>query len=460
MSLLFGEDGIEGEDAHSFSSLEPWGLSAVDHLLEDFFLAACGSNEPLRIGVGQRDESLVETSTFRKPFLVIGRRPESDLMLDHWQVSRRHAYLQLIEGQYYCVDLGSRTGTHGGDATERSGWVERGRAIQIGPFAVQPEWPSLSGQSFGALPGVTWELPGRVIGQALWRMDRHLVLIGRSPACKIRIVEPDVSRFHCSLVHTPHGVWVVDLLGQKGIFVNDEPVRSARLEEGDALRVGRHVLRVRYDTAPTALPRPETNIQTGLMRLEPPSPFRSNGYSGELPSRLTPPMPPATQDFSKIIEKSGGAIDPSVNLLVHQFGMMQQQMMDQFHQTMMMMFEGFAALHREQANSIREEFDQVRKLSEEIEALRTETARVAEASKARTAERPRLATNGHSLAGSQPPQPKMDGQAPAEPIKRATIPLPEPEADIHAQLCLRLATIQNERQNRWQKILGMMSSRS
>ena len=35
-----------------------------------------------------------------------------------------------------------------------------------------------------------------------------------------------------------------------------------------------------------------------------------------------------------------------------------------------------------------------------------------------------------------------------------------PQVDIHAQLCLRLASIQTERQNRWQKILGMMSSRS
>ena len=108
----------------------------------ELFLAACGSSEPLRLGVGQRDGLLSETRLFRQPFLVIGRRPESDLALDHWQVSRRHAYLQLIEGRYYCVDLGSRTGTHGGDATERSGWLERGRAIQIGPFAVRPESPT------------------------------------------------------------------------------------------------------------------------------------------------------------------------------------------------------------------------------------------------------------------------------------------------------------------------------
>jgi pSer/pThr/pTyr-binding forkhead associated (FHA) protein len=436
----------------------------VNHPSEEFFLAACGSSEPLRIGVGQRNETLLETRTFRQPFLVIGRRPESDLMLDHWQVSRRHAYLQLIEGQYYCVDLGSRTGTHGRDATERSGWLERGRAIQIGPYAVRPEWPSQSGQSFGLLPKVTWEMPGRVIGQAVWQMDRHLVLIGRSPACKIRIVESDVSRFHCSLVLTPNGVWVIDLLGQKGLFVNDEPVRCARLEDGDSLRVGRHVLRARYETEPAALPRPESTSssppQSNLMAVAPPSLFRTSSLGGELAARLMPPMPPANRDLANYLEKSGGVVDPSVNLLVHQFGMMQQQMFDQFHQTMMMMFEGFAALHREQTSSIHEEFDEVRRLSEEIEALRIETAKLAEATKAKTAERPRLATNGHSLHASQPTRTPSGNQAPSEPIKKANPAPPDPEVDIHAQLCLRLTTMQSERQNRWQKILGMMSSRS
>jgi pSer/pThr/pTyr-binding forkhead associated (FHA) protein len=424
----------------------------------ELFLAACGSSEPLRIGVGQRDELISETRTFRQPFLVIGRRPESDLVLDHWQVSRRHAYLQLIDGRYYCVDLGSRTGTHGGDATERSGWLERGRAIQIGPFAVRPEAPSTGPKPSGPGPVVTWELPGRAIGQALWRMDRHLALIGRSPACKIRIVEADVSKFHCSMVLTPLGVWVVDLLGQNGIHVNDEPVRCARIEDGDELRIGRHTLRARYDSPPLPLPRIEAPSaappsQGSLAKIEPTYLATFPG-PGNYPARVTPP---GGQDLSTLMGGSGGTIDPSVNLLVHQFGMMQQQMFDQFHQTMMMMFEGFAALHREQASGLREEFDQVRKLSEEIEALRRETARLANEAAKAAPFRPRLPTNGHSSpadGGAAPPRP----QDPT--IKRAAIPEPDPGVDIHSQLLLRLSTIETERQSRWQKILGMMSSKS
>jgi pSer/pThr/pTyr-binding forkhead associated (FHA) protein len=432
----------------SFPTLEPRGIPVVIDATLELFLAACGSGEPIRLGVGQRDELLSETRSFRQPFVVIGRRPECDLVLDHWQVSRRHAYLQLIEGRYYCVDLGSRTGTHGGDSAERSGWLEPGRAIQIGPYAVRPEDAGSAVRSSAPAPVVTWELPGRAIGQALWRMDRHLALIGRSPACKIRIVEPDVSKFHCSLVLTPHGVWAVDLLGQKGMLVNDAPARCVRIEDGDEIRIGRHILRARYESTPLPLPEPDpltALVPTTLARIESAPKFPA--------SFATPPRPLAGRELSAVLD-GGGSIDPSVNLLVHQFGMMQQQMFDQFHQTMLMMFEGFAALHREQASSIREEFDEVRKLSEEIESLRRETARLAdEAAKGRRPD-PRP-INGHVPTASNAPKPDLQTPSP----RKAVMPEPSPDVDIHSQLLLRLSTIQTERQNRWQKILGMMSSK-
>ena len=443
-----------------FPTSKPRGLPAVNDPTTELFLAACGSNESLRLGVGQRDELTSETRLFRHPFVVIGRRPECDLVLDHWQVSRRHAYLQLIEGRYYCIDLGSRTGTHGGDSAERSGWLERGRAIQIGPYAVRPEAPGSSTRTPGPGLAVTWELPGRAIGQAVWRMDRHLALVGRAPACKIRIVEPDVSKFHCSLVLTPHGVWAVDLLGQKGMLVNDSPARCARIEDGDEVRIGRHILRARYDSPPLPLPltRPpaDRNGRMSPARVETrPSLPTSVGSSVTGPTELAIPRP--NYQLPAMFAEGAGAIDPSVNILVHQFGMMQQQMFDQFHQTMMMMFEGFAALHREQAGSLRDEFDEVRKLSEEIESLRRETARLADEAAKGPRSRP---ANGYVPPSNPRPRPQDAPPRPPGPaFPKATMPEPDPEVDIHSQLLLRLSTIQTERQNRWQKILGMMSSK-
>jgi hypothetical protein len=132
---------VAGPVAPSSIPLQGIRTIAVNHASLEQFLSACGSPEPLRVCVGERDQPLTNTWTFRQPFLVIGRRPDSDLLLDHWQVSRRHAYLQLIEGRYFCVDLGSRTGTHGGDASERFGWLERARALRSGH-----SWSSRSGR--------------------------------------------------------------------------------------------------------------------------------------------------------------------------------------------------------------------------------------------------------------------------------------------------------------------------
>ena len=43
--------------------------------------------------------------------VVIGRRPECDILLKHVGVSRRHARIMMLDGCFYIEDLGSRNGT-------------------------------------------------------------------------------------------------------------------------------------------------------------------------------------------------------------------------------------------------------------------------------------------------------------------------------------------------------------
>ena len=72
-----------------------------------------------------------------------------------------------------------------------------------------------------------------------------------------------------------------------------------------------------------------------------------------------------------------GEISESVLVpLVNQFGMMQQQMLDQFQQAIAMLVQMFGNLHRDQMDTIREELDQLRDLTKEFQALKLElTAR-------------------------------------------------------------------------------------
>ena len=435
----------------------------MDPDLLDEFATECGLSGPIRVEVSLKGDPAAQVFEFRQPFLLIGRRGGSDLLLDHWLVSRRHAYLQLIEGRFFCVDLGSRTGTHGGDATERSGWVDPVRAIQIGPYSVRPELPPLISREDAPLPVVTWTVPNRAGESARWTMNRGLALVGKSPACKIRIPEPDVSRFHCGLVLTSAGIWVIDLLSQRPVLINGEPVRLARVKPGDELQVGQHILVANYEQAapPT---RPAMGRSPVAASTAPPDP----GVD-QLPALTPTVMVPdnfwsAPGSFAVPEGPTPPGVDPTVNHLVQQFGAMQQQMFDQFHQTMMMMFEGFAALHRETSGSIREEFEEVRKLSQEIESLREETARLAEATTMSFQAPALLMTD----LNRQPPVNGSSGprEAPATaPETDRTVkahakvvpPLPDPHVDIHAQLCERLNTIAAERQTRWQKILAMMA---
>ena len=60
--------------------------------------------------------------------------------------------------------------------------------------------------------------------------------------------------------------------------------------------------------------------------------------------------------------------------LVNQFGLMQQQMFDQFQQAMAMMVQMFGKMHRDQMEVIRAELDRLHDLTEEFHALKTELA--------------------------------------------------------------------------------------
>jgi anti-anti-sigma factor len=51
---------------------------------------------------------------------------------------------------------------------------------------------------------------------------------------------------HCSLVLTPKGLWVIDLLGRGGTKVNGQAVPFALLNHEDELKFGRYRIGVRY----------------------------------------------------------------------------------------------------------------------------------------------------------------------------------------------------------------------
>jgi pSer/pThr/pTyr-binding forkhead associated (FHA) protein len=304
--------------------------------LDELFLASCGVFGRWSLSVSG-PKKVEKEPAFAVPYVLVGSRRDNYLRLKHPDVSRRHAYLQALPGGLFCVDLGSRLGLRFDDQDRLWGWLRTGQRLHVGPFTLalpaanQTSWlassawappdPIVDHPADGApLAPVIGTLSdaGTVIAE--WRMKRVVALVGRSQRCLVSVGHTSLSRLHCSLVRTPLGLWVVDLLSRTGTYLNGEPVRCARLREGDRLQVGKYVLRFWYQqsrpklvvpiavrseapAAPALEPAPEPpppeadravaapgKGRTTMLQTAPPPPAP---WSRPMPGKRCCPIPPA-----------------------------------------------------------------------------------------------------------------------------------------------------------------------
>jgi hypothetical protein len=460
-------------------------------------LKACGVSGALELEVEDKQQG-TRRLTFHQPFLVLGRGGGTDVPLDHPDVSHRHAYLQVLAGRVFCYDLLSRTGLRWGPTLAPAGWLDRDQPLTIGPFRIRivggvHEAPSGLGDrdplapcppEEDNLPLVSLESPHMVGNPEPWRVNRVLSLVGKSSRCKVRVHAEGVSRFSCSLLRTPEGLWVIDLLGQPPTRVNDAPVRCALLRDGDYLRVGNVTLRVKYqartESSPLAAESPATAASPpneapggalvphpGGLPLSVPERAVIPGISPESATWPRPLVLPGTALAG--LPAESGKIDPMV-ALAGQFSLMQQQMFEQFAQTLLMMGQMFNHLHRDQLALIREELTRLQQVSQDLRAVQTELAQresgalAGPAPAAETAAPKAVAPpRPESAAPEAGPLPGPDGSAPK------AVPRPAPARkgaaadksapDIHAELFQRIQQLQQERESRWQKILNYLTGK-
>jgi pSer/pThr/pTyr-binding forkhead associated (FHA) protein len=395
------------------------------------FAGACGLVGPLELGVSA-ERSEERTCTFTEPWIVVGRDGRSSLSLGDDTVSRRHAYLQVVGGRLLAIDLNSRTGISVAGARTLACWLDPGQTLSVGPFQLEPSaWPALDPSADwattsdpldhpqpGDVPMASFDILLGCKRVARWRMNRLVALVGSSARCRVRLRDASVSRIHCSLVGTPKGVWVVDLCSRSGTWLRDETIRSARLEEGDVVEVGPYRLRLKYrrvatSAAPVVVARGEDRglaVQSAAM--------------GE-PNALFP--------------------------LVQQFNNLQQQMFDQFQQTLVMLVRLMSSMHQEQVALIREELGQIQKVTEELNRLQGQ------------AHQGRAVSPGGVL--------RRGGASPVGQVqpRSSVTPLPVPasfagqprsvngnDGDIHDWVTRRVSELQADRQSRWQRIVDFV----
>ncbi len=481
----------------------------------DFFLEACGATGPLQLSVERYGRPEGGRRVLHRPFVLVGRGAGNDVPWDEMLVSRRHAYLQMIGGRLFCVDLGSRTGIHWDQEAKKSGWLERDHVIRIGTYSVRyadggpPDAPPAINN---ASPLTAYTLNGRPLPEVVleflnvnpkrtWEMNSVLALVGRAPECRIRLKGGGTSEYHCSLLRTPLGVWVVDLLSREGVRMNQERVAWAYLANGAQFQVGSFLIRV-WHNAPPLPHRPILATESANNHHEA---IGSLGYPGEeriLFETDAGPRPHASAGSALAPAEApdralAPVLDPNevneavLQPLVRQFMDMQQQMSDQFQQAIGMVLDMFTGMHRDQVAIIRQEIDRLQQLTDELHALEEEVGQVQAAPPAANAapvaepsETPpgprevRHETGGepvptpphaghrftpgtdHPLAGNAP-----DATVDGEPAPLAEMDEPAPEEapavakageDVHLWVFQRIEAIQEERKSRMKKIYNFL----
>lgn len=476
----------------------------------DLFLEACGATGPLQLSVERYGRPEGGRRVLHRSFALIGRGPGNDVPLDEMLVSRRHAYLQMIGGRLFCFDLGSRTGIHWDQEAKKSGWLERDHVIRIGTYSVRyadggpPNAPSPINN---ASPLTAYTLDGRPLPEVVleflnvnpkrtWEMNSVLALVGRAPECRVRLKGGGTSEYHCSLLRTPLGVWVVDLVSREGVRMNQERVAWAYLANGAQFQVGSFLIRV-WHNAPPPPHRPILASESANHQSEA---IGSLGYPGEerilFDTEAGPRPHAAVAAGSALAEAPDHALAPVLDPnemneavlqpLVHQFMEMQQQMSDQFQQAIGMVLDMFTGMHRDQVAIIRQEIDRLQQLTDELHALEEEAEQVRAgpapaAQPSETGSLPRevrheagedpmqtpphagyhfTPDSAHPLAGKTPDTTVGEEPAPRagadEPTLEGATAGAHTDGEVHLWVFQRIEAIQEERKSRMRKIYNFL----
>src|SRR5262245_16102277 len=122
----------------------------------ELFRTACGLYAPLALECHDPTGSPGGYTPyhFECPFLLVGRDRQSDLILEGPQVSRRHAFIQIIRGRPFCIDLESRTKLRWERETEprARGWLDPCRSVKVGPYEIRWVPDGRAEDDLGVLP--------------------------------------------------------------------------------------------------------------------------------------------------------------------------------------------------------------------------------------------------------------------------------------------------------------------
>ncbi len=202
------------------------------------------------------------------PVVTIGRGNRNTIIIHDNEVSREHIRLTLTDSGYEIQDMNSSNGTFiNGQVLEGgTSWllqstciIEMGDTITL---EFRPGEPGTDDLRSSRTTQTTFDdtqflqsylvYLGREEGAqpAVYPLSGMNVTIGRSTACNIVIIEPELSREHFRLSLVGRTYSISDLGSTNGTILNGEILEDTRpLKNGDIIQIGRN-LRFQFTNTP------------------------------------------------------------------------------------------------------------------------------------------------------------------------------------------------------------------
>lgn len=412
------------------------------------FAQACGAVRPLDLLVERPNGSIAKSTSIPQPFAVVGSDPYCDLPLPGSGLAPRHLSLQVIQGRLFAVDIsGMPNGLMIVGVPRGDGWIAEGEAVVMAGhrlYLTAPVAPPLPSPTSGFHPLVpNAEIVGRLVksqlefrngrtAQSKWDVNRVLTLVGRAKACKINLTSEDVSLYHCSLLLTADGLWVIDLFGRGGLTVNGLPQRFFRLAAQDQLTVARFHLGVAYPNGdpgepivPLAQATPISHHDLFDSHFVSPNPLRT-GASETPPPTAGQATTPEPGTPSPRVEMPKDLVVPGMP--ADGTGAITAPMFEQFQQSMLLMMKMFGQMHQQQMAGLQQEMARLATLTEEIGKMQSDIQKA-------VAPAPAALPHYNPL-----------------PAPEEVAPMSESTAEQHQQIFDKMAKLEAERQSIWKRL--------